>query len=57
MRISNFQFPIECLSKSIQGEDSYGIWNGKDLSGKEVQSGVYFLKAKGYKPVKVVKLR
>jgi flagellar hook assembly protein FlgD len=33
------------------------IWNGKDSSGEEVESGIYFLKARGYKPVKVVKLK
>ena len=39
-------------------------WDGRDMSGKEVQSGVYFLRVKGnksvrdaYRPVKVVKLR
>ncbi|OYD16049.1 hypothetical protein CH333_04430 [candidate division WOR-3 bacterium JGI_Cruoil_03_44_89] len=39
-------------------------WDGRDMRGKEVQSGVYFLRVKGnksvqdaYRPVKVVKLR
>ncbi|MCK4353607.1 hypothetical protein KAW65_09415 [candidate division WOR-3 bacterium] len=33
------------------------VWDGKDINGIEVQSGIYFLTIKGYKPVKVVKLR
>jgi len=34
-----------------------GVWNGRDLDGSEVKSGIYFLKAQGYEPAKVVKLR
>lgn len=53
------------LSGRLIGKTDNGIWNGRDLDGKEVQSGIYFLKvvnpdgsgAKGYQPVKVVKLR
>ncbi|MCK4352994.1 T9SS type A sorting domain-containing protein [candidate division WOR-3 bacterium] len=32
-------------------------WDGKDKDGKEVKSGIYFLKVKGYEPVKLIKLR
>ena len=34
-----------------------GIWDGKDISGKEIEAGIYFIKAKGCQPVKVVKLK
>ncbi|MCK4358410.1 MAG: hypothetical protein KAW92_06655 [Candidatus Cloacimonetes bacterium] len=44
--ITNYQLPITNI-----------VWDGKDTDGGEVQSGIYFIKAKGYKPVKVVKLR
>ncbi|HEC79157.1 MAG TPA: T9SS type A sorting domain-containing protein [candidate division WOR-3 bacterium] len=33
------------------------VWDGKDMHGKEVQSGVYFLRIEKYTPAKVVKLR
>ncbi|OYD17191.1 hypothetical protein CH333_01645 [candidate division WOR-3 bacterium JGI_Cruoil_03_44_89] len=45
------------LSGRLVGKTDKGVWNGRDINGKEVQSGIYFLRAKGYKPVKVVKLR
>ncbi|MCK4328586.1 right-handed parallel beta-helix repeat-containing protein [candidate division WOR-3 bacterium] len=32
-------------------------WNGRDIGGNEVKSGIYFLKVKGYKPLKIIKLR
>lgn len=45
------------LSGRLIRKTSKGLWNGKDLNGKEVPSGIYFLKAQSYKPVKVVKLK
>ncbi|RKX71834.1 hypothetical protein DRP53_00130 [candidate division WOR-3 bacterium] len=36
---------------------SNGTWDGKGLDGKRIQSGIYFLRAKGYKMVKVVRLK
>ncbi|MCK4256656.1 hypothetical protein KAX35_07190, partial [candidate division WOR-3 bacterium] len=32
-------------------------WDGRDIGGNEVKSGIYFLKVKGYKPLKIVKVR
>ncbi len=32
-------------------------WNGTNQKGNEVQSGIYFIKAKGYEPMKVVKTK
>lgn len=34
-----------------------GFWDGRDLNGCDVHSGIYFLTAQGCKPVKLVKLR
>jgi sugar-specific transcriptional regulator TrmB len=43
----------------LVGRVTTGIWNGKDLNGREVKSGVYFLRAKSsdYEVLKVIKLR
>lgn len=45
------------LSGKLVGNAENDRWDGRDIEGNEVQSGIYFLKLKGYKPVKVVKLR
>ena len=45
------------LSGRLIGKTEQDTWNGKDINGKNLNAGIYFLKAKGYKPVKVVKLR
>jgi hypothetical protein len=41
------------LDKSVKSV----LWNGKDDTGKEVGSGIYFVKIGGHSPVKVVKTR
>ena len=51
------QVEIYDFSGSLVETTNKGIWNGKDAHGNEVESGIYFLKSKGCKPVKVVKLR
>ena len=33
------------------------IWDGKDINGTDVQSGVYFLEVNNCKPMKVIKLK
>ncbi len=32
-------------------------WDGMNSAGRQVQPGIYFLRAEGYQPVKVIKLR
>ena len=54
---TNAQVGIYSLSGRLVGRTNNSIWNGRDSDGKEVQSGIYFLKAKGYNPVKIMKLR
>jgi flagellar hook assembly protein FlgD len=31
-------------------------WDGTDASGKQADSGVYFVRTKGYLPTKIIKL-
>ena len=45
------------LDEEVKAGNYTVDWDGMDMSSKEVQSGVYFLKAEGFKPVKIVKLR
>ena len=49
---------VKTLINRKQLSDYYTIkWDGKDAKDNEVRPGIYFLKATGCKPVKVVKLR
>ena len=32
-------------------------WDGRDIAGNGVKSGIYFLTIKGYKPLKIIKVR
>lgn len=45
------------LDEEVKAGNYTVDWDGMDMSSNEVQSGVYFLKAEGFKPVKIVKLR
>jgi len=53
------ELEIYDVSGRSVGRTENGIWDGKDMNGREVESGVYFLKAKssGSKALKVIKLR
>lgn len=49
---------VKTLINRKQPSDYYTIkWDGKDAKDNEVKPGIYFLKATGCKPFKVVKLR
>ncbi len=56
-REQKISLQIYDLSGRLVGKTDKGIWNARDINGKEVQSGIYFIKARGYKPVRIVKLR
>lgn len=45
------------LVKSLPVSSSQITWDSKDISGKEVQAGIYFLRLQNEKPLKLVKLR
>ncbi|MBA7487033.1 hypothetical protein ES707_22595 [subsurface metagenome] len=57
---TNNELTIYDVSGRLIGRTKKGIWDGKDMNGREVESGVYFLKVEssvGCKTLKVIKLR
>lgn len=57
-RISGNQSQIEIFDVSgrLVNKISGEIWNGEDMTGRMVKSGVYFLKVKGSGRIKAIKL-
>ncbi len=56
-RIPEILLYIYDLSGRLVGKPEKYIWDGRDMNGNEIKSGIYFLRAKGYKPVKLIKLK
>ncbi|MCK4257088.1 T9SS type A sorting domain-containing protein, partial [candidate division WOR-3 bacterium] len=54
---TNKQADIYDIRGRLIGKTDKGMWNGRDVKGEEVRSGIYFLQVKGYEPTKVVKLQ
>lgn len=45
------------ITGQLVAKTNGGIWNGRGLDCRPLQVGVYFLKAQGYRPAKVIKLK
>jgi hypothetical protein len=57
IRGSSRELDIYDICGRLVGKTDKGLWDGRDFFGNEVHSGVYFLKAQGYRPLKVVRVR
>ncbi|MCK4352616.1 T9SS type A sorting domain-containing protein [candidate division WOR-3 bacterium] len=55
--MSHQEVEIYDISGQIVQRIKDSVWNGRNKNNKETPPGIYFLKAKEYKTVKVIKLR
>ena len=51
------KYMIYNISGRLVRELKNGYWDSKNNMGKEINSGIYFIKCDGYKSLKIIKMK